>query len=133
MNYLKLLSISMLLFGTFACSPTVPRDPRIVFEGNLGTELQIESLATSKNEAGFTILGINGINNSFSDIVLNYKIDWFIQGLPVNSILSRWDKKTIPGRTAFALKAISPNEKVNDFKIQLKRNSDFYSKNKEVE
>ena len=98
----------------------IEQDKRVVLAGPAKMKISIASVHTRFNN-GLLEVQLNGLNKSFRDIQLHYKIDWLDEaGFQVATPNSAWLMKRITGKEPFQLSALAQSPKIKNFKFFLK-------------
>lgn len=87
-----------------------------------GEGIDITQAVTRRNDAGFLELHISGFNRSHETKRFRYRVEWLDEnGFQLQTTTSTWLPASSMGKSPFSLKAISPNTKAVNFRMDTKK------------
>lgn len=115
----KILAATLCLF-IVACS-TLQYDKSVFFIGKFIDLDSIEATSYVREKDGHTMLNITGV--SPKNQVFYYKVEWYDEyGMPIKSIMSTWNSKSVAQDIPFDITAVSPNKRAVRYKVYITRN-----------
>ncbi len=92
------------------------------FSAIAGEGIDITQAVTRRNDAGFLELHISGFNRSYGTKRFRYRVEWLDENsfqLPTHT--STWLPASSMGKSPFSLKAVAPNTKAVNFRMDTKK------------
>ncbi|HSV26650.1 MAG TPA: YcfL family protein [Sedimentisphaerales bacterium] len=133
---LLILSVIALLSG---CAPR-QNDPRIAVQSGVGSDtlasniitrpigqavsfvigegIVVDDIKEARTPEGFLEVQVGGYNQSMFKKRFDYKVEWMeASGMTIDSVMSKWMPVSVPGKSRFTFKVISPHPRAVDYWI----------------
>ena len=99
-----------------------PPDRRVTIAPDLGTSVYITDIRCVKNAAGFYTFQANMVNNTSSDLAVDWKLAWLdADGLAIDSLVSTWSSHMLQPFEVCALKGTAPSPAAVDMMFYVRR------------
>lgn len=112
---------SVVLTGCVS-APLPPLDTRVTVAEDVRRDLYVTDVRCSKGNGEFYVFQANVVNNSRTDIALEYKVQWLDRdGIAIDSIVSGWQKALVAAKEIRGLKATAPRRDAADMRFYVRR------------
>lgn len=113
--------VSAVLTGCVS-APLPPLDTRVTVAEDVRRDLYVTDVRCSKGNGEFYVFQANVVNNSRTDIALEYKVQWLDRdGIAIDSIVSGWQKALVAAKEIRGLKATAPRRDAADMRFYVRR------------
>lgn len=113
--------VSAVLTGCVS-APLPPLDTRVTVAEDVRRDLYVTDVRCSKGNGEFYVFQANVVNNSRTDIALEYKVQWLDRdGIVIDSIVSGWQKALVAAKEIRGLKATAPRRDAADMRFYVRR------------
>lgn len=103
-------------------APLPPLDTRVTVAEDVRRDLYVTDVRCSKGNGEFYVFQANVVNNSRTDIALEYKVQWLDRdGIAIDSIVSGWQKALVAAKEIRGLKATAPRRDAADMRFYVRR------------
>jgi uncharacterized protein YcfL len=93
-----------------------------VFSTIIGEGIEIKSVTTVKNKAGFMEVHVSGYNKAIGTRRFQYKVEWVdSKGLVLDSKVSTWLPVSATAKSSFSFYSVAPSLDAVDFKINTRQ------------
>lgn len=100
----------------------VTRPVAYAFSALIGEGIEITQATTMRNKAGLMELHISGYNRSFGTKRFRYRVEWLDEtGFQISTHTSTWLQASSMGKSPFNIKAVAPNDKAVNFRMDTKK------------
>lgn len=112
---------SVVLTGCVS-APLPPLDTRVTVAEDVRRDLYATDVRCSNGNGEFYVFQANVVNNSRTDIALEYKVQWLDRdGIAIDSIVSGWQKALVAAKEIRGLKATAPRRDAADMRFYVRR------------
>lgn len=106
----------------FSCTTRPQRDVHITIEKSAAPRIHILSHDCTMSDSGTMMLVIQLKNRSYEYTEFEYKVEWLRDGgIPVDTIMSNWQKLNLMGEEVAWIKMPAPNDRVSDYRFRMRR------------
>jgi uncharacterized protein YcfL len=89
----------------------------------IGEGIQIDNIVERRSPEGFLEVQVSGYNNSVKKKIFDYRAEWLdSDGLAMDSVMTKWRSVSAMPKSSFSFKAIAPNAKAADYRINTRQN-----------
>ncbi len=92
----------------------------------IGEGVQIDNIVERRSPEGFLEVQVSGYNNSVKKKIFDYRAEWIdSDGLAMDSVMTKWRSVSAMPKSSFSFKAIAPNAKAADYRINTRQNENY--------
>ncbi len=104
---------SSTLGGNFITKPITDAVNLLLCKG-----IVVKEVKTRRNDSGFMIVQVQGVNESVKKRLLEYKVEWLDEdGFLVDTITSNWMPISVSPKSAFTFKVAATRREASDYRI----------------
>lgn len=125
MKQSSLLMLVVALLYLAGCASVKVHDPRVIIDKGLEKKIQITNVASRINRSELMEIKLEGYNSCFFDKTFQYKVEWRgASGFVIDSVLSKWQKKSVRSKNRFNIQMIAPNKEAMDYRIYIRKHKE---------
>lgn len=84
----------------------------------LGKGIVITEVKTIRNQSGFMIVQVRGVNESTAKRLFEYKTEWLdSEGFVLGTVTDNWMPVSVRGKSEFAFKVVATRREASDYRI----------------
>ncbi len=115
------VAFAALLSGCVATN-VPPPDRRVTLAPDLGTRVYVTDVRCVKNPAGIYTFQANVVNNTSSDLAVQWKVSWLDpNGVAIDSAMSGWSDRMLMPYEVVPLKGTAPTSNAVDMMFYVRR------------
>jgi hypothetical protein len=89
----------------------------------IGEGIEVTDVKDRITKDGLMEVQVRGYNHSKLRKLFDYRVEWLdIDGLVVDSVMTKWHTQSAMPKAEFSFKAIGPNKRAEDYRINMRPN-----------
>ncbi len=89
----------------------------------IGEGIEVTDVKDRTTDDGLMEIQVRGTNHSKLRKLFDYRVEWMdIDGMAVESVMTKWLTQSAMPKAEFSFKAIAPNKRAADYRINMRPN-----------